>query len=312
MLLPILAGFVLLLIGGELLVRGAVRTASALGVSPLVIGLTLVGFGTSTPELVTSIRAAFAGSPGIAVGNVVGSNICNILLILGLAALIRPIATTRASLKRDGLVLAAATVICVGVLLSGSAGRVVGLAFIAMLVGYIVWAYLSERGTATPETEAFETPERPAGILFAVLLAVAGIVLVILGAGWLVDGAVSLAARMGVSETVIGLTIVAVGTSLPELVTSVMAALRGQAGIAFGNVVGSNIYNIFGILGATALVHPLEIPPAIAAFDGWVMLLVTAALILFALTGARVSRREGAVFLLGYVGYSGWLAVGAL
>lgn len=298
-------GLVLLMAGGSLLVKGASDTALALGVSPLMIGLTLVGFGTSAPELVTSIQAALDGAPGIAVGNVVGSNICNVLLILGLAAVMSPIVTSARSFRRDGLVLALSALACLAVVMSGQAGRLAGVLLIGALVGYIWWAYRTEK----EEPEEMALPVR---LPLAIGIAVAGLVLVVLGARWLVQGAVDLASALGVSDTLIGLTIVAVGTSLPELVTSVMAAMRGQHSIAFGNVVGSNIYNVLGILGATALVVPVPIPPEIAAFDIWVMLAATAALIVFAVTGWKVTRGEGAVFLGGYAAYCGWLVAGAM
>jgi cation:H+ antiporter len=298
------AGLVLLVLGGELLVRGAVRSAAALGVSPLLIGLTLVGFGASTPELVTSVQAALVGSPGVAVGNVVGSNICNILLILGLAALIRPVVAEPRGFRRDGPVLAAATVIGLGVVLWGEIGRLAGVVLVGLLVAYVVGAYLSERSAAR---EGDPLPVAPRGLAVGLPMALAGLALVVVGADWLVDGAITLARGWGVSETLIGLTIVAVGTSLPELTASVIAAIRGQSDVAFGNIVGSNIYNILGILGVTALVKPLEVPQAIVAFDGWVMLAATAAMIAFAYSGALVTRREGGAMLAGYATYLGWL-----
>lgn len=297
-------GLVALVLGGELLVRGAVRTASALGVSPLMIGLTLVGFGTSTPELVTSVNAALAGSPGVAVGNVVGSNICNILLILGVAALIRPVDAEPRGFRRDGPALVIATLLALAVLLWGELGRLVGALFVAGLVAYILLVYRTERTTSA----VADAPPPASGALWSGLpLALAGLVLVVVGADWLVDSAITLAAAWGVSDTLIGLTIVAVGTSLPELTASVVAALRGRSDVAFGNVVGSNIYNILGILGVTAMVEPMAVPAEIAAFDGWVMLAATGALVWIARTGAIVTRREGGVMLAGYAAYIGAL-----
>ncbi|SEA37622.1 calcium/sodium antiporter [Rubrimonas cliftonensis] len=317
-------GLVLLVIGGELLVRGAVAIATALGVSPLMVGLTLVGFGTSTPELATSVQAALAGSPGVAVGNVVGSNICNILLILGMAALIRPVAATPGAFRRDGIALVAATLLCVGLLIHGEIGRLAGAALAALLVGYIVLTWAQEReaeaGGATAPTAApvAATPAGPAAageprapLWRSGAIVAAGFALMLPGASLLVDGAIELAAGLGVSDALIGLTIVAVGTSLPELTTSVVAAVRGQGDVAFGNVVGSNIYNILGILGVTALVQPLATPPEIAAFDGWVMLAATVALVVVTVTGWRVTRGEGAALLGGYAAYLGWLTLSA-
>ena len=316
-------GLVLLLIGGEALVRGASALAARLGVSPLLIGLTVVGFGTSTPELVTSLQAAFAGSPGIAVGNVVGSNIANVLLILGLSALMMPFAVGRRGFRRDGPAIVAATLACVAVVLWEDLSRVAGAALIAGLAVYLVVAWLSERTvTAAPgpapasasasasvaEPEPTGIPSMPLGL--ALLWAAGGIVVTVLGARLLVGAAIDLAALWGVPDEVVGLSIVAVGTSLPELATSIIAALRRQGEIAFGNVVGSNLYNILGILGITALVKPIPIPPQIAAVDIWVMLGTTVLLVVVAATGWRVTRGEGAVLLSGYVAYVVWLATG--
>ena len=314
--LMLAAGLALLVLGGELLVRGAVAIAKRLGVSPLMIGLTLVGFGTSTPELVTSLQAALAGSPGIAVGNVVGSNTANILLILGLAAVIRPVTATPAAFRRDGSVLVLAALLCGWVTLAGEIGRGAGTFFLAALLGYIVLTYRLERQSADPSAElhaaeAEAARPMPGSPLLAVASVLGGLVLTIVGARLLVEGAIELATGFGVSETIIGLTIVAVGTSLPELVTSLMAALRGQSDVAFGNVIGSNIYNVLGILGLTALVQPLAVPAEIATLDIWVMLAATAVLLVVTLTGWRVTRLEGGLMLSAYAGYLAWLTLAA-
>lgn len=301
----LVTGFLALLVGGELLVRGAVGVAQRFGMSPMFIGLTLVGFGTSTPELVTSVEAALKGSPGIAVGNVVGSNICNVLLILGIAALLSPITVRTADLRRDGLVLALATAAALVAIQWGAVSRLVGTGFVLALVAYIGLAL--SQGRVDPADEASSAPPMKAWL--GVGFFVGGLVLVILGAGWLVDGAIRLARSAGVSEAVIGLTVVAVGTSLPELVTSVLAAVRRHADVALGNIIGSNIYNLLGILGITAVIHPLEVPAEIIALDGWVMAAATALLIVVAATGLRVSRREGAVLLTLYLGYLAYLGV---
>ncbi|MFN3312760.1 MAG: calcium/sodium antiporter [Hyphomonas sp.] len=314
-ILLLLIGLGLLVAGGELLVRGAVRLAERFGLSPLLIGLTLVGFGTSTPELVTSLQAAFKGSPGIAVGNVVGSNTANILLILGIAALIFPVAVAKGTFKRDGLVLALASLACLGAVLMGGLTPIIGAVFVAALAGYILFAFWQERNveTAPASGTGGVTPVAPnkGGIALDIVLVVAGLALTILGARFAVDGAITLARMFDVSETLIGLTVVAVGTSLPELVTSVMAALKRQGDIAFGNIVGSNIYNVFGILGVTAMVKPIPVPPEIAAFDIWIMLGATALLILFAVSRWRIGRIEGAVLLASYVAYTAWLVLTA-
>jgi cation:H+ antiporter len=303
-------GLALLLGGGEALVTGSVAVARRLNVSPLVIGLTLVGFGTSTPELVTSLEAARIGSPGIALGNIIGSNIANILLILGVAAMIFPIAATREAFRRDGGVLVGTSLLMLAVVLFGTIGRGVGLLFLTLLGAYTLYAYFTERqakGAAArvheAEAEATVALSRQMALWKALPLAIGGIAAVVLGANLLVDAGVEIARAMGLSETVIGLTLVAVGTSMPELATSVMAAIRRQPDVAAGNIVGSSVFNVLGIAGATALVTPIPVPPEIAAFDIWVMLAATLLLILFVWTGLRLGRREGAVLLLSYVAY---------
>ncbi len=322
--LLIAAGLALLIVGGELLVRGAAATAERLGMSPLLIGLTLVGFGTSTPELVTSVEASLLGSPGIAIGNVVGSNIANILLILGISALILPMAVSKQALRRDGAVMFSAAVIFVAIgRLGMPLDRLVGAMLIAGLIAYLWYAYLQEKaGAREGHTAAFEKREAhdelvvipsggaatlagsaPSRLVVTggpLLMAVGGLAVVILGGKLLVEGAIGLARNAGLSETLIGLTIVAVGTSLPELVTSVIAAIRRHSDVALGNILGSNIYNILGIGGVTALLAPTTIPIEIVHFDALVMLTATAALLMFARTGFRIGRREGGALLACY------------
>jgi cation:H+ antiporter len=313
-LLFLLLGLVLLVVGGELLVRGAVQLAQKFRISPLLIGLTLVGFGTSTPELVTSLQAAFAGSPGIAVGNVVGSNVANILLILGITALIFPVAVAKETFKRDGIVLALGTAMCLGAVLYGHLTPVLGAVFVASLAGYIFFAFRQERQTNAAADAAagiVNDAPKPSARLIALdlLFVIGGLVLTIFGARFLVSSAIDIARDFNVSETIIGLTIVAVGTSLPELVTSVMAALRKHSDIAFGNIVGSNIYNIFGILGVTAIIKPIDVPPQIASLDIWVMIAATVLLFITATSRWRIGRAEGGVMLAGYIGYCVWLGM---
>ena len=311
--LLIVGGLAGLVLGGELLVRGAVGVASRMGISPLVIGLTLVGFGTSTPELVTSLQAALTGAPGVAVGNVVGSNVANVLLILGLAALIAPIRGERRTFVRDGGALLAATALGVILLAMGEIGRIAGAVLVAGLAAYLAAVFVIEKRapSATADQAAAEPAARPMPVPLGLAFFVAGLVLTIFGARFLVGGATELARGLGVSEAVIGLTLVAVGTSLPELVTSVIAALKEQADVALGNVIGSNIYNLLGILGVTALVRPLAVPAQIAAFDVWVMAAATLALLWVVVTGWRVNRWEGAALVAAYAGYLAWLAMGA-
>ncbi len=304
----VLAGLLLLLVGGDIFVRGAVGIARRLAISPLLIGLTLVGFGTSLPELVASLEAARVGSPGVAVGNVVGSNIANILLILGLSALIAPIVVAPGSLRRDGPVLIATGLLTIGVCWFGRIDRWWGLLLLVLLLAYMAHAYLSERRHQDAQTrlhraEADEVKPLAVAPWPMLALTLSGLAGIVLGAGLLVDGAIALARAFAVSETVIGLTIVAIGTSLPELATSVIAALRRHGDVALGNVVGSNIFNLLGILGATALFRPIPVPAQIAQFDNWVMLAATVLFIVFAATKATLERWEGGVLLAAYAAY---------
>lgn len=311
----IIVGLAGLILGGELLVRGAVSAAKAFHISPMVIGLTLVGFGTSTPELVTSLHAAFSGSPGIAIGNVVGSNIGNVLLILGIAAVIAPIAVNPVALRRDGTVMLAATALCVVAVFLGELGRLAGTFLILCLAVYLIATLLIEqRAKHSPaadvyeaEAEAIPGPETSLGTSLA--LTVIGLVITVFGARFLVSGAIDAAQAVGLSETVIGLTIVAIGTSMPELVTSVIAVRKGHGDVALGNVLGSNIFNILGILGTTALVHPMVVPPEIIQLDVWVMAGTAMMAVWFAHTGKRVSRAEGVLLLACYAAYLGWLLI---
>lgn len=309
MILSLLAGLVLLFAGGELLVRGAVTTAERLRVSPLVIGVTLVGFGTSAPELVTCIDAALKGSPGIAIGNIIGSNIANILLILAIGALLCPVACSPNAFKRDGPVIALSSIACGAVVITGSVSRTTGVALVLALIAYLIWVTWGDR--QQPDAEALSAGpvgEQPR-LAINLVMAVLGLGGIILGADLLVVGAIELAGRLGVSETLVGLTIVAVGTSLPELATTVIAAIKRQGDVAFGNIIGSSIFNSLGILGATAVVQPIAMPDDVAAFDIWVMLGATAALIMFAMTSWRINRFEGGLLLAGYLGYLGVVTI---
>jgi cation:H+ antiporter len=304
-------GLVLLALGGEFVVRGAVGVARKFGVSELMIGLTLVGFGTSSPELAASVNAALAGSPGIAVGNVVGSNISNVLLIFAIVAIIRPITVDVKALQRDGWVMLLATLgfIAVAVYFD-HISRLMGAGFIAALLAYVVLAYLMERnngpGSQLHAQEGQLHDPAPGPLWKAALLAIAGLVMLVFGADLLVGGAQAIARAAGLSETIIGLTIVALGTSLPELVTSAMAAFKGRTGVAFGGIIGSNIYNILGILGVTALVKPIDVPADLLARDWAALYVATLLVLLHANAGGKVNRFEGAFLLLHYAGYC-WL-----
>lgn len=304
-LLLIATGFAGLLLGGNWLVNGAVGLATRWGVSPLVIGLTLVGFGTSMPELVTSVQAALAGSPGIALGNVIGSNIANILLILGLTCALSPMAVAKGTLRRDGLVMLGATMAALALVLWGSINRPMGLLLVSGLALYLISALRrGEDATDMPQTQPVPPLwQAAAGVLI-------GLVVTILAARALVTGAVAVAASWGVSEALIGVTIVAVGTSLPELVTSLIAARKGQADMAFGNIIGSNIFNVLGILGVTAMVRPMAVPDQFIALDIWVMAAAALAVLIMGTTGRRISRGEGAALLTGYAAYTSLLILG--
>ncbi|WP_106745649.1 calcium/sodium antiporter [Yoonia maritima] len=290
-------GLVALVICGDVLVRGAVAVAQRAGLSPFVIGLTLVGFGTSMPELMTSLIAAFQGLPGIALGNVVGSNIANILLILGVTAAMGAV-PGRALLERDGMVMLGATALCAGLVMFGYIGRAAGLLCLAALAGYLIVTLRSKR----PEDEAEEQVEGMSvwagGGVFLL-----GLLGVMAGAKFLVQGASEIARAFAVSEAVIGLTIVAVGTSLPELVTSVVAACKGQGAIAIGNIIGSNIFNVLGILGITAAVYPLTVPADMTGVTLAVFILAAVAPAAFARTRGQIPRWAGFSFVAAYVGY---------
>ena len=303
----LILGLILLAFGGDTMVSGAVALAKKMGLSTLLIGLTLVGFGTSTPELLTSIMAAIKGSNAIALGNVVGSNIANILLVLGVAALIAPVNVNIKAFKRDGGFLALSCVMLILALFLGQIGFIMGAILVAMLIGYIVYSYISDKkqqSKTTNENESTATPVIP--IWLALIKTFGGIALMMLGAKLLVDNSIILARNWGVSEAVIGLTIVAVGTSLPELATSVMSAIRGHNDVAFGNVVGSNIYNTLFILGCTALFLPIAVPASMGT-DILLMTIITAILIGVALWQKRFSRSIGFAFLCAYAGYNYYL-----
>ena len=299
----LLFGLLGLFAGGEALVRGAVGIAQRLAMSPLLIGLTVVGFGTSTPELLVSVDAALRGVPDIAIGNVVGSNIGNILLIVGLSALVWPIRVSIGTLRRDLAVMLAAALVLVPLFWMGSLGRPAGLLLVLTLVAYLTWAWL-----APGEAEATaETTSRP--LWQSMIWVGVGLAALMLGARWLVDGAVSIARTHGVSEAFIGLTIVAVGTSLPELATSMIAALRRQSEIAIGNIVGSNIFNVLGILGVTALIAPIPVAGRFLSFDLPVMIGASVALAVLLLLRPGIGRIMGCALLLVYAVYV-WAAQG--
>jgi cation:H+ antiporter len=303
--LYLFVGLTGLFFGGEALVRGSVGFARRMAIPPLLIGLTVVGFGTSTPELLVSVDAAWRGVPDIALGNIVGSNIANILLIVGLSALVWPIKIMGATLRRDTAVMMVAALLLVPIFVFGQMTRLSGLVLFGGLVAYLIWAYL-EPGEAEEEDESLKPPT---STLVSVLWVIGGLVALMVGARFLVDGAVSIARGYGISEAFIGLTIVAVGTSLPELATSLIAAFRRQSEIAIGNIVGSNIFNVLGILGVTALIAPIPVASRFLTFDLPVMVAVSLVLTVLLLTRPVMGRGVGVVMLAGYAVYV-WAAQG--
>jgi len=293
--LYLLLGITLLTVGGEALIRGALSISKRMRVSPLLSGLVIVGFGTSMPEMVVSIDAVLSGQPDIAIGNVVGSNIANVLLILGLCALITPLSVTPTALRRDAVVVISASLLFIGLSWGSGLGMIDGVLLLLALASYVIWAYWSERDSVAlsgvvHQAEADEINLVPKSLVWSTGATILGLALLITGSQVLLKGAVGIAQLLGVSEAVIGLTMVAVGTSLPELAISVVAALRKHADVAVGNILGSNIFNLLGILGASALVQPLTVSGRIAAFDQLVMLGVALLLFVFLYTGRRLSR----------------------
>jgi len=305
-------GLIMLVGGAELLVRGASRLAAHFGISGLVIGLTVVAFGTSAPELAVSIKAGFAGQADIAMGNVVGSNIFNVLFVLGVAALIVPLIVSRQLIRLEVPLLIGVSVLLLVLALDGNISRFDGLLLFACIVAYVVFTVRQTRkASAAVRVEhaqkfgdgvAAERGRLP--LLFLVFIVV-GLVLLVLGANWLVEGAVAFARHFGVSELIIGLTIVAVGTSLPEVATSVVAALRGERDIAVGNAIGSCLFNILSIVGIASIVTPggLEVAPVLIRFDIPVMIVVTLACLPIFATGHMITRWNGALFLGYYAVY---------
>ncbi|MCB1400161.1 MAG: calcium/sodium antiporter [Rhodobacteraceae bacterium] len=291
------AGLAGLFLGGEFLVRGAVGIARGFRVPPFVIGLTVVGFGTSAPELLVSIQAALEGAPDLAIGNVIGSNIANILLILGLSALILPVPISMRESWRDFAVLVGATALFWALLLGGEIGRPQGALLIALLFGYLVLCLRGPRGAANTDA----APALPGWANLGLTLG--GLAALMIGARLLVTSATELARDFGVSEAVIGLTIVAIGTSLPELATSVVSALRGHSEIAVGNILGSCIFNILCIVGLTALVAPIPVDPRFARLDMVVAAAATLAMIGLAARAGRTGRAAGAMLLAAYAAY---------
>ncbi|MCD1635882.1 calcium/sodium antiporter [Martelella mediterranea] len=306
-LVLVVAGLFLLFIGGEGLVRGSVAIAERLGISKLLIGLVIVGFGTSTPELLVSVNAALDGAPEIALGNVVGSNIANVLLIVGIAAVIAPIANWERTAVREAVIASLVTLAAFALVQGAVITRLEGGAMLAVLAGYLGASYWLERRDRKAKAFQHETDElkdisltRP---WLAPVLAIGGIAALVFGADLLVEGAVNIARDFGVPDAVIGLSLVAIGTSLPELATAVVAAVRRHSDVVLGNVIGSNIFNILAILGVTVLIHPIEVATRFRQIDTPVMLGAALLLLTLLFAAKSIGRIWGVLMLALYASY---------
>lgn len=302
-------GMYLLLKGGNWTIDGGVYVAKTFGISPLVIGFTIIAFGTSLPELIVSVNANLAGSPGIAIGNVLGSNIANILLVIGITALFGTLVAVPGKIMRDLCMMLFATAILTGLMLHGDISRVAGSAMILLLVAYVLWQYfMASKGKI--EVDVLDEVEEPAfkSLPVAVLFLFLGLGSIALGAEFLVRGAKVSATIIGVPEAVIGLSVIAIGTSLPELSTCIIAVMKKHSDIVIGNILGSNVFNILMIIGATALIKPIgqaSIAPQVVTLDIWVVLGVTLLFSIILMTYKRITWPIGLVFTIGYLGYIG-------
>jgi len=312
-------GLAALVAGAELLVRGASRIALLLGISPLVVGLTIVAMGTSSPEVAVSVGAVVHGNTDIAVGNVVGSNILNVLLILGVSALITPLAVQSQVIRQEVPIMIGASLILSVLVLDGRLGRVESALLLSMFVIYVVFLVRQSRAETAATADELESAARrrrsdwDSHWAVQMLLIVAGLALLVVGSNWLVDAAVVFARALGVSDLVIGLTVIAAGTSMPEFATSTMAAIRGERDIAVGNVIGSNIFNILGCLGLSGVVSSsgLRISSGVLNLDLWVMLAVAVACLPVFMLRRQIGRRRGLLFVALYAAYTVYLVVGA-
>ncbi|MFZ1501161.1 MAG: calcium/sodium antiporter [Giesbergeria sp.] len=323
--LTFLAGLAALVAGAELLVRGASRLALSFGISPLVVGLTIVAFGTSAPEMAVSSGAVLNGQTGLAMGNVVGSNIFNVLFILGLSALITPLVVHAQLIRQEVPIMIGASLLVLVLALDGTLGLVDGALLFGLLLVYTGFLVVQSRRASREVQAEFDAeiqPARPgawdARLPMQLALIAAGLALLVFGSGWLVSAAVFFAQSLGVSDLVIGLTIVAAGTSMPEVATSIMAALKGERDIAVGNVVGSCTFNLLGCLGLSGLLAGLlpgspglTVAPSLLALDIWIMLAVALACLPIFLSGREIARWEGAVFLGYYVAYMAYVVLAA-
>lgn len=315
----LIAGLVLLVAGAEVLVRGAAKLAAQFGIPPLIIGLTVVAFGTSAPETAVSVQAAFNSSGDLAIGNVIGSNIANVLLILGLTAVVAPLIVSRQLIRLDVPIMIGASLVVYALAWDGSLSRLDGALLFAGVLAYTGFLIISSRRdkSAVAEDDEFakefglDEPAKPYAWAINLGLIIAGLVLLVTGSNFLVDSAVTMARALGISELVIGLTVVAIGTSLPELATSIMAAIKGERDIAVGNIVGSNIFNLLCVLGLASMVSPQAINVAAnaLAFDFPVMIAVAVACLPIFFAGYRINRWEGLLFLAYYVAYTVYLVL---
>lgn len=303
----LLFGILLLYGGGELLIKGAVSIAKKAGVSELFTGLVIVGFGTSFPELMVSVGAALQGAPDIAIGNVIGSNIGNTLLILGICAAVLPLIVTELSLRRDATAVLLATIILMILSIDGNLGIADALIMLSLMGVYLGFAYKTESGNFNGKEQDFVAIKTAEGsepsFLNPFFWTVSGLILLIIGARFLLKGALGLSEILQISEAVVGLTVVAVGTSLPELTISLLAVIKGNTDVAVGNILGSNIFNLLGILGISILFQPISINARILEFDQWILLGTAILLFVFMMTGRKLSRGEGIILMLSYVAY---------
>lgn len=309
----VLGGLVLLFIGGEGLIRGAVSLARNFGLSQLLVSAVVVGFGTSMPEMTVSVSAALKGSSDIAVGNVVGSNIANILLIVGLVATLCPIYIAGNAIKHDAFVMIGASFILCGLALVGNIIFIAGFLMFSALIAYIGWSYVQDK-KAPVQTDQYNEKdagnEPQFGSLMASIYTLMGLILLISGSYLLIEGAVAIARDFGLSEAIIGLTIVAVGTSLPELATATVAAYHKHSELVIGNILGSCIFNILAILSVTAMISPISIADHIAHYDIWIMLSTVIFLSFYLLRGMTIGRVSGIFMLVAYCVYTAWLYIG--
>ena len=300
----VVIGIVLLYLGGEVLVKYSSRLALALRLSPFVIGLTIVAFGTSSPELLASLVATLQGAPDLAVGNVIGSNITNLGLILGLSALIHPLRATSQFIRREVPFMIFVIIILVPLSLDLTISRVEGVILFGLLVLYLFYLFKSEESGDDEFVQEYGQNKSARG---SVLGVIGGVALLVLGAQILVTSAIEIARDFGVSERVIGLSLVAFGTSLPELASSLVATMKREGNILLGNLIGSNIFNILGILGLTAIITPIKISPSVFRFDLWVAIGISVAVLPFLTTQLRIERWEGVILLVAYLGYIAFL-----